>query len=264
MTSICPESVLKTWQPLFASMDSLAACWPALAPPESRLAVLDLDVLRPLIEQADSCKLLAPLLSPAERALFLQFKYPKRRLEWLGGRLAAKHCLHQLLRGHALEPPSYSDYPLLPDAHGRPRLELPQARCPALAVSISHSRGYAAALACRKGPCGIDIQQATRTLVSVRERFASEEELDLIDPLTAPLTRLGLLWSAKEAVKKCLLADHPSFFGSIRLTEVRRASDAPLWIARCGLTQGPTLSATVRIAERDGYLLACATGDADA
>jgi len=263
MTSICPGPVPKTCQPLFLHMENLAARWRRLVPAHCRLALLDLDLLSPLIGQADPLGFLPPLLSPAELTLFRQFRYPKRQLEWLGGRLAAKHCLHRLCNEHLSEPFALSAYSLLPDAHGRPRLEHPPAGCPTASVSISHSRRYAAALACRAGTCGIDVQQATAKLASVQDRFASEEELGLLDPLIAPLTRLGLLWAAKEAVKKCLLADHPSFFGTIRLDEVFFAPAEGIWTVRCRLAHA-ALSATVRVAELDEYLIACATGDADA
>jgi phosphopantetheinyl transferase len=242
-------------------MDNLTARWPMLAPPHCRLTLVDLDLLRPLIEQAAALEFLTALLSPSECALFGQFKYPKRRLEWLGGRLAAKHCLHQMLDGHASEPCLYNEYSLLPDAHGRPRLEHPPASAPAVSVSISHSRGFAAALACRAGDCGVDVQQTTPKLASVQERFATEEELRLIDPMIPLLTRLGLLWVAKESVKKCLLADHPSFFGTIRVVKLEYEPTEAIWTARCRLTQPAAQSAAVRIAELGEHLIACATGE---
>jgi len=264
MTSICPPSVPKTCQSLFLTMDALAARWQILAPSSCCLALLDLDLLRPLIEEAAALEWLTALLSPAEYALFRRFNYAKRRLEWLGGRLAAKHCLHRLGDGDGSSSFSYRKYSLLPDAHGRPKLEHPFAGCPIGSVSISHSRGYAAALACRAGDCGIDIQEITPRLAAVQERFATEEELGLIDPMVAPLTRLGLLWVTKEAVKKCLLADHPSFFGAIRLDEVHFEPGRGFWTARCRLTQPVAQSATVRMAELGGHLIACATGNTDA
>lgn len=264
MTSICPRSFPKTCQPLFANMADLTAHWSTLAPAHCRLAILNLGLLHPLIEQADALELLTTLLSPAELEIFRRFSYPKRRLEWLGGRLAAKHCLHQVVNGHVSGQFRASHFSILPDANGRPRLEQPLPDFPSLSVSISHSRGYAAALACQAGACGIDIQQTTPQLASVQERFASAEELDLIDPMVEPLTRLGLLWTAKEAVKKCLLADHPSFFGAIRLTEVQYLPDEAIWTARCRLTDPAAMSARVRIGQHAGHLVACAWGESHA
>ena len=261
MTSICPGSLPKTCQPLFTDMDRLATRRQPLAPGPCRLALLDLHMLHPLIEQAETLGYLTTLLSPAELELFRRFSYAKRRLEWLGGRLVAKHCLRGLLCNIGSEPFRYQEYSLLPDAVGRPVLEQPLPQYPAASVSISHSRGYAAALLHPSGDCGIDIQQITPQLASVQERFASDDELHLFGPLAAHLTRLGLLWTAKEAVKKCLLSDHPSFFGTIKLTEVHYEPNEAIWTARCRLTHSAALSATVRIAEQGEYLIACAAGE---
>ena len=260
MTSICPQSFPETCQPLFSSMADLTARWSTLAPAHCRLALLNLGLLQRLIEQADALELLTTLLSPAELEIFRRFSYAKRRLEWLGGRLAAKHCLHQLVNGHTSGQFRASHFSILPDANGRPGLEQTLPGFPSLSISISHSRGYAAALACQAGDCGIDIQQTTPQLASVQERFATAEELDLIDPMVEPLTRLGLLWTAKEAVKKCLLAAHPSFFGAIRLAEMHYLPDEAIWTAHCRLTHPAAMSARVRIGQHDEHLVACAWG----
>lgn len=260
MTSICPETTLKTHDLLVSHPDGVAERLRTLSPAHCRLALLDLSLLSPLIERPGE---LAPLLSPAENDLFHQFRSPKRRLEWLGGRLAAKHCLHRLL-APATSLLSFQQYSILPDSHGRPSLESAPSGRPAASVSISHSRGYAAALACQVGSCGIDIQHLTPQLATVAERFARVEELDLIDSRLAPLTRLGLIWTAKEAVKKCLLADYPSFFGMIRLTRVERDREASLWTALCQVSQPAVMTATVRITEIGDHLVACTTGGAHA
>jgi hypothetical protein len=76
--------------------------------------------------------------------------------------------------------------------------------------------------------------------------------------------RLGLIWTAKEAVKKCLLARHSSFFGAIRLTRIERDRELSLWTARCRVSQPVAMTAAVRIAGVDNHLVACATGDAHA
>jgi len=239
-------------------MQHLAEQYCMLTPPRCCLALLDLRLLSSLIEQPDTP---AHLLSPGENALFQRFRLDKRRLEWLGGRVAAKHCIHQLLAPDA-SPSLFHQYSILSNTHGGPRLE--QTTCQDVALSISHSRGYAAAVACRSGSCGIDVQYLTPKLAAVADRFTHEDELDLISPLSAPLTRLGLIWTAKEAVKKCLLADHPSFLGRIRLTWIEHDQKSSLWTAQCRISQPAVMAATVRIAEMDNHLVACATGDAHA
>lgn len=262
MTRICPGLIPQDYHGLFATMETLAARFAALTPKGSHLALLDLDQLRPLMEQDAGLRFLTSLLSPAEARLLAGFTYPKRRLEWLGGRLAAKHCLSQLSTSAQTPPSFYCDYSFLPDAHGRPALDTPPDRGITVpAISISHSRGYAAALVTTAKTCGIDVQLKTEQLVTVQERFASAEELALLHQVPAPLTRLGLLWTAKEAVKKGLLSDQSTFFGTISLTAISYEPKEATWTACCQVTGRARATAIVRIAEFENYLIACTLGE---
>jgi 4'-phosphopantetheinyl transferase EntD len=262
MTRICPGLIPQACQDLFAEMDTLALRFSSLASHNGQVSLLDLTQLRPLIEQGADLRFLTTLLSPAENLLFASFKYPKRRLEWLGGRLAAKHCLCALDAAGQTTASFYRDYALLPDAHGRPALDAPGFRGTAIpAISISHSRGYAAALVTATRTCGIDIQLITAQLTTVKERFATEEELFLLHQVPSPLTRLGIIWTAKEAVKKGLLSDQSTFFGTIRLTEVSYEPKEATWRVCCQITGQALTTAPVRIAEFGDYLIACTLGE---
>jgi 4'-phosphopantetheinyl transferase EntD len=262
MTRICPGLIPQACQELFAEMDALSLRFSSLATHNGQVALLDLTQLRPLIEQGANRHFLTTLLSPAEARLFAGFKYPKRRLEWLGGRLAAKHCLCALDAAGQMTSAFYRDYALLPDAHGRPALDAPGVRGTAIpAISISHSRGYAAALVTATRTCGIDIQRITEQLANVQERFAAADELALLHQVPAPLTRLGMIWTAKEAVKKGLLSDQSTFFGTIRLTEVSYEPKEATWKVRCQITGQARTTAAVRIAEFGDYLIACTLGE---
>lgn len=263
MTSLCPNHTPETCTALFSGMDRMARRFQSLPPSDGSLTLVDLDMLRPLLDRADALIFLASLLSPVELERFQQFMYAKRRLEWMGGRLAAKRCLHALVSTHSPEKFGYGNHALVPDAHGRPCLAPPLDLFPHAVVSISHSHRFAAAMIRQANRCGIDIQHKTPKLASVRERFATTEEMRLFTA-TDTLTRLGLLWVAKEAVKKCLLPTHPSFFGAIKVTEVRFDSGEHIWTARCCLTDPASMSATVRMTEFEEYLLACASGETNA
>jgi 4'-phosphopantetheinyl transferase EntD len=244
-------------------MDSLALRFAPLTTTSSAatLALLDLDHLRPLVAQEEHLCTLRSLLSPDEARIFAGFAYPKRRLEWLGGRLAAKHCLAALREANGAVSIPCSSFSLLPDASGRPYLASSGGRT-AISVSISHSRGYAAALATTTGSCGIDIQHKTDRLHSVRERFAPADELALLQGLPDPLVRLAVLWTAKEAVKKCCLPDTPTLFERISLTAMTDAPETGVWIARCRVRD--QRSAEVRIMEFGEYLVAATMGGAHA
>jgi phosphopantetheinyl transferase len=158
-----------------------------------------------------------PFLSAEEQDYLHGLRYPKRRQEWLGGRLAAKRALL-----YPVSPETFSDLAprlsILPDAQGKP---CPQGTDKALA--ISHSCGYALALAVtgRRG-CGVDLQKISPKISRVVERFAQVHELALLIeqlPCQSMESRLTMLWVAKEALKKSMLADQPSLFAGITVIQ---------------------------------------------
>lgn len=256
-TSFAPDNSPVAFRPLWADIDRLAVHFAPLTAHGVYLTLLDLEHLRPLMGEDAHLGALRALLSPAEARIFARFAYPKRRLEWLGGRLVAKHCLAELEGMGPSLPRHYSAYTLLPGASGQPVLTAP-AELAAVRVSISHSRRYAAAVATATGPCGIDIQHKTDRLHTVQERFTSTAELARLTCIPDPLVRLTLLWSAKEAVKKCWLPDTPTLFERINLLEVTEMPGKGIRTA-C-LQVRDVGNAMVRIMEFDEYLVAAATG----
>lgn len=186
---------------------------PPLGGPSTRLPAamalhtLPLERLEAMLEQADFAILLDRWLTEGERQFFSGFTLPKRRLEWLGGRFAAKISLLDLLKNG--NPALGADrLEILPDHAGRPHLasldtDLPEK----ISVSISHSGGYAAALAVLDRPCGLDIQHLSPALEGIKERFCTAAERRLLQgcPKLAEhnkIEQLALLWSAKEAFRK--------------------------------------------------------------
>lgn len=261
MTRISPERHPTRCQPLFFEMDILADRFSALAPAGGHLSLINLTLLRALVEQGECLEFLTSLLSPDETRVFAGFTFPKRTVEWLGGRLTAKHSLCRLATAEEIARLLYREYSLLSDEHGRPFLATPSDLEPVPTISISHSHGYAAALASTTGTCGIDIQLKSDRLITVQERFTSEKELALLRTTADPLTRLGILWTAKEAVKKGLLYNQATFFGTIRILETSYQVTESIWTIHC-LVDGPVKNtASVRIAEFDDYIIACTTGD---
>lgn len=249
-------------QHLLTDMRDRASRLAPLAPETGRLVLVDLDLIKPLLAEKATMALLASLLAPAEHSLFAGFRYPKRRLEWLGGRLAGKYSL-ALLTGHDNEPclSSFCDIPILPDAHGRPLFAARAEQPPVPALSISHSHRFAAALARRLGPCGLDIQQPAAKLFTVRERFATDGEVALMHSIPDPLVRLTALWAIKEAVKKGWLHDQSTFLGRIMVTTLTKTPGSTWWTAHCALAGGGPASVTVRVADIDGYLIAYTGGE---
>lgn len=140
-------------------------------------------------------------LSKDELNRWSRFVREKRRVEWLGGRLAAKWAASGLLGETAVD---WQNLVVRSEESGRPYLE-PGSKAAAPFISISHSGPLVAALAANL-PCGLDIQQPGPKIHKVRECFALPEEQNLLssslpDSFSETL-RLTMLWAAKEAVRK--------------------------------------------------------------
>ncbi len=166
---------------------------------------------------------LASLLAPEEQERYAALPRASRRVQWLGGRLVAKHALgHVLRQAHGAHCPS-EEIVVIPGASGEPlvRPQTDDDRVPPL-VSISHGGDFALALAACRPPCGVDVQRLVPTLERVRSRFCNDDETALLAHVLPDLSeraRLGLLWSAKEAGKKALFPQRAGIV-FLRLTGV--------------------------------------------
>jgi len=190
------------------------------APVQFCQTLVNLNDLEKALQSEHTYHSVVSLLSPEEKKLFATFSYPKRRREWLGGRLAAKSAVLQLLRiNNTTE--ILSELTILLTENGSPQLigtHLTGDKPPAL--SISHSDRFAVAMAVKAETCGIDIQKISEKTERVADRFSEEKELLLLRDHTSMLNekeRLTLLWSAKEALKKALLHDQPVIFQGVVL-----------------------------------------------
>lgn len=169
--------------------------------------------------------LAAAWLTPEERSQLAQFSFEKRRSEWLLGRICAKQSVLELLDGsrdgRALGP---GDLTIKVGPSGRPYLSDSDDAIAGLDFSISHSHEKVIGIACR-GPCGVDLQYFTDTLFKVKDRFCTGAEMALLDTTEQDERMLlGLLWAAKESIRKSLCTlEHPGFL-AMRLERIRRDS----------------------------------------
>ncbi len=108
-----------------------------------------------------------------------------RRCEWLSVRLLLKKMLGEEIEIAYLP----SGKPYLTDS--------------SYYISISHTKGYVAAIASQTRRVAIDIEQIATRVERVKERFMSEEEIANLST-TEPLIHLLLHWSAKESLFKLL------------------------------------------------------------
>ncbi|HHO49183.1 MAG TPA: 4'-phosphopantetheinyl transferase superfamily protein [Desulfobacteraceae bacterium] len=188
------------------------------------LALIDLDELEAVFRTDQAFRAGTVMLSPAEQKRFAAYTYPKRRKEWLGGRLACKSCVLELL-GLTPSADLFAAVSIVPAASGAPLVSAsPALGRPLPSVSISHSGRYAAAMAAAGGACGVDIQRVTARTLTVADRFAEAGERLLLRsaaPGWDEARRLTLLWTAKEALKKSLPPGRPGFFRDLILRAVR-------------------------------------------
>ncbi len=193
----------------FLSGTQLNTCRTIFPGEAAQLALSVVDLTRLSAELlARGPSLTSYYLDQAERERLASFKFAKRHTEWLGGRIAAKNAAMALLGTTPHPPPHYTDLRIETDASGRPYLPPvagTSSRLPE--ISISHSGNFAGGLAVRGRPCGLDLQRITPKVIKVRDRIASNAEVDLICvklPLYAESTALSLLWSAKESFRKAI------------------------------------------------------------
>lgn len=209
-------------------------------PAACAIAQVRLDLLQAEIARVGEEPFITQVLTPEEQQILGRFSLAKRRLEWLGGRLAAKAVLHRLRRHDSGPPPDWQAAAILPAADGRPLA--PGDNNPA-GLSISHSGLLAIAMGRHSGPCGIDVQQLTPTITGIRHRYSNADERRMLDehPLTACLprqARLTILWTIKEACRKIPAAKIPGFLD----ITVRGPLTDDRGLLRCGgsFTAGPS------------------------
>lgn len=129
-------------------------------------------------------------------------KAPDRLLEFL----ASRYLLRVLIGAeHSLV--------LTKDEYGKPGILDPDCQ-----VSISHCKGYAAAIVSYADkPVGIDVERREKRVMRIRERFLSEREKRLVPANNVAKTIL--FWSAKETMYKIYGKKQLSFSQNLLLDE---------------------------------------------
>lgn len=150
-----------------------------------------------------------------------KYKLPKRRSEYLTGRLCAKLAASSYLQSSLNTPVAMEQIEIFNAAHGRPYIAFHPGPSPTVPdISISHNKGYAVAMAAEHR-CGIDIQKHEKSLIKVKEKYCAVREYTLLSDSIQngdELSRLALLWSAKEAIQKTFSTENSlPTFSNIRL-----------------------------------------------
>ncbi len=164
-------------------------------------------------------------LHPDELRQLDGYRFEKRQREWLSGRLCSKEALHTFLLNHppAVSVPNHYQIKVCSKKSGQPYFDTCSSlQSPAPELSISHSHDHAAALVAT-GVCGIDIQFSTDKLIRVADHFCSQKEEQLLATSLADLgelSRLTLLWTGKEALKKMLSPQGIPGFMALQLQSI--------------------------------------------
>ena len=225
------ENLLVLETPLSASKLSKMAQFPH----PITVVLLNLRLLTSQMETRGMEYMYAQYLSEQEQAWLEKFTSEKRRLEWLGGRIAAKYAAVRLFAQNEKKREivqSFADIVVISASNGRPSLafnnriwllvDIPD-------ISISHSGSMAAAMAARNGFCGIDIQKITPRVNKVQERFCTSSEKDILyesfqrqpEIETASLIKL---WAAKEALRKACNKEQLPGFLDLQLINIQEES----------------------------------------
>jgi len=122
-------------------------------------------------------------LAEEEFHVFNLFKNERRKKEWL-----AIRCLLQKMDKSAL---------IIYLKNGKPRLKAENGF-----ISLSHTKGWVSIILNKSHDVGCDIEQLTPEVLRIKEKFASDEELEKSENHKNKLAYFTLLWSTKEAIYK--------------------------------------------------------------
>jgi phosphopantetheinyl transferase len=149
-------------------------------------------------------------LTPVERRVVADFRFEKRRRDWLAGRLAAKAASLALLRSEGGPVLAAEDIEVRTAPTGRPEVLIHGAPSDGLRTTISHSGGAAGAAAYRErdaGVVGLDLERIADVDTALFPIAFTDAEVAWIHGAAAPAERrerVLRLWTSKEAVLKAL------------------------------------------------------------
>ena len=183
-------------------------------------SAVDLNPLQNQINDSGKLSHANQYLVKSELKTFFSYTFPKRQVEWLGGRIAAKNAANTLLPELNR---NWLDITIQPDESGRPYL-YSNLDTPIPDISITHSGSQAAALAVIDSLCGLDLQKINATAHKVKKRFCSLSEEQLLKQHLGNTyhqnQQFTALWTAKEAVRKAIPLKPLMGFMEIELKEI--------------------------------------------
>jgi len=166
------------------------------------------------------------LLHRRECTQLQKYRLPKRRSEYLTGRICAKMAMSDYLHLTLQDPPEMNQIEIKNSEYGQPFITSHQSA----AVAAQHR-------------CGIDIQRQENSLIKVREKYCLEDDYRIVSriiPEGGELLGLSLLWSAKEAIQKRFSSENsmPTFLNICLQDGERKGNDNVLFYFSIPPSQG--------------------------
>ena len=158
-----------------------------------------------------------------------------------------KSELHQrgfLSVRHLLKEVGYTDVDLIYDEFGKPHLK------DGKHISITHSFTFSGIIVSDDIPVGIDIEKQREKILKIAHKFTPFEEYKTIANVDALISKLTIVWGAKESLykiygkKKLLFRDH------IYIEDFKFANEQTTGEIRY---DGKTSNYTVHFLEFDGF-----------
>lgn len=140
-------------------------------------------------------------LSFREKLALANISHPEKKMEWKGARIAIKSALDCI----SLPYPGF-----VKDEHGK---SFPMDGYGF--VSLTHTKGLAAAIFHKEMPVGIDLDYVREKVVRLGPKFLNDFEMDFLgnDPVLHTIA-----WSAKESIFKCQGKKGVSLKNNIRIS----------------------------------------------
>ena len=146
----------------------------------------------------------ALFLSEKENEKLQDYRFPKRRFEWLSGRWALKNLIRLSFSEYANL--ALKEIEIANEPGGAPFILLHGERIHDLKVSLSHRGGLAAAavIRCPESRLGIDLELPEPRPRCFIEDYFTANEINFLEFASEPYrnTLVNLFWSAREAFLK--------------------------------------------------------------
>ncbi len=190
---------------------------------DSSISFIDISNVKKTLEKKGE-GVYKKFLTDWEHSYVDELKIPKRKTDFLSGRMAGKRAVKRhLIKNHGSNKANslqFSDIEIKRTVTGRPLVFIKdgssQNGSSEYLISLSHTEGVAASLVCNKNDCkgiGIDIEKIEKRDNSLLDVAFSEEEIAklkqiIIDDPNSSNSRLdeevSRCWSTKEAVMKSM------------------------------------------------------------